>query len=86
MTPTKHEDARVWRRLVAGGGSALTAVLLTYPLDLIQTNITVQTNNERKNNSISSTFRRIYGENVRMRRLLFADVLREFAGCTEESV
>ncbi|PRP88156.1 EF-hand domain-containing protein [Planoprotostelium fungivorum] len=59
----QHEDARVWRRLLAGGGSALTAVLLTYPLDLIQTNITVQTNNDRRNNSISSTFRRIYGEN-----------------------
>ena len=37
------EDAGTWRRFVSGGGAALTAITLTYPLDFVQTQLTVQT-------------------------------------------
>lgn len=47
FTPRKQEDARVWRRLAAGGCSAMTAVLCTYPLDLVQTQLAVQTTKQR---------------------------------------
>jgi len=47
LTPTGKEDAGVWRRFVAGGTAAMTAVILTYPLDVVQTQLTVQTTTHR---------------------------------------
>lgn len=48
LTPARQEDARVWRRFVAGGAAALTAVFCTYPLDLVQTQLTGKNNNKQK--------------------------------------
>jgi hypothetical protein len=42
-----HEDAGVTRRLAAGGGAAMTAILCTYPLDLVQTQLSVQTTTQK---------------------------------------
>lgn len=36
------EEAGIFRRFLAGGSAAATAVFATYPLDLVQTHLTVQ--------------------------------------------
>jgi len=54
LTPSNQEDARVWRRLIAGGLAALTAVVCTYPLDLVQTQLTVQTTTHRYNGIVDT--------------------------------
>jgi len=47
LTPLGREDAGVWRRFISGGAAAVTAVVITYPLDLVQTQLTVQTTTKR---------------------------------------
>jgi hypothetical protein len=61
LTPENVEDAGPWRRFVAGGGAALTSITLTYPLDFVQTQLTVQTT-ARKYTGIANTLTTVIKE------------------------
>mmetsp|Transcript_10356 Transcript_10356/g.14203 ORF Transcript_10356/g.14203 Transcript_10356/m.14203 type:complete len:317 (+) Transcript_10356:86-1036(+) len=43
FTPSSEREASVWGRLGAGAAAATTAVIVTYPLDFVQTQLAVQT-------------------------------------------
>eukprot|EP01117_Protostelium_nocturnum_P008932 TRINITY_DN3205_c0_g1_i1.p1 TRINITY_DN3205_c0_g1~~TRINITY_DN3205_c0_g1_i1.p1 ORF type:complete len:309 (-),score=78.05 TRINITY_DN3205_c0_g1_i1:186-1112(-) len=62
LTPRDQQDARIWRRLMAGAAAAVVSVVLTYPLDLVHTHLSVQTSKSPKYSGIIGTLRTIAKE------------------------
>lgn len=61
LTPKDQQLPSPFIRFVSGGLAAATAVFTTYPLDVVQTQLTVQTK-QNKYKGITGTLRTIYHE------------------------
>jgi len=60
LLPEGTNDLTPLLRLTAGALAGLTSVIITYPLDLVRTRLSVQTSNELKYKGIKDAFTLIY--------------------------